>query len=236
MSKQPLNLFDFDKTLIVCDSMIPFLCLCVGPWKVLLALVELAKNYPTLKKCTDRGGSSSSIRAFAKEILLGASIKSLEPESLPNYEFSELIYRHAFNNAVLRELTEAKQRKERTIIISASIDTYLKPIAERLGVELIATKVATTGNGLLTGSLLGENCRGLEKIKRLEELLDLQNYSPITAYGDSEGDREMLQMATVARYRSGRDLIYPFRSLFQCFRLYLACLIRFYARKLPGHE
>jgi phosphoserine phosphatase len=48
---------------------------------------------------------------------------------------------------------------------------------------------------------LGNNCRGAEKLSRLKELLGGWDGYQIYAYGNSAGDREMLQAADFPFYR-----------------------------------
>jgi phosphatidylglycerophosphatase C len=52
------------------------------------------------------------------------------------------------------------------------------------------------GTGRITGRMLGGNCRGPEKVARLEAWLAGQQ-PPIYAYGNSSGDRELLARAHV---------------------------------------
>ena len=41
----------------------------------------------------------------------------------------------------------------------------------------------------------GENCNGPEKIRRIKEILNLQDFDKIYAFGNSKGDKEMLSIA-----------------------------------------
>ena len=41
----------------------------------------------------------------------------------------------------------------------------------------------------------GENCSGPEKIRRIKEILNLQDFDKIYAFGNSKGDKEMLSIA-----------------------------------------
>src|ERR1700737_4297946 len=48
-------------------------------------------------------------------------------------------------------------------------------------------------DGIFDGRLIGINCRGAEKVARLEKLIGGFDGHQIFAYGDSDGDREMLR-------------------------------------------
>lgn len=81
------------------------------------------------------------------------------------------------------------------VIVSASPELYVAPIGRRLGVEhVLATRLEVDGDGRLTGRLLGANCRGPEKVTRLQEWLGAGR-ALAYAYGDSSGDRELLALA-----------------------------------------
>ncbi|MCB1149091.1 MAG: HAD-IB family hydrolase, partial [Chlamydiia bacterium] len=53
----------------------------------------------------------------------------------------------------------------------------------------------TDSKGVLTGKLLGANCRGPEKVRRILETFGPKESYLLYAYGDSAGDREMLALA-----------------------------------------
>src|SRR5437016_5665528 len=54
------------------------------------------------------------------------------------------------------------------VLVSASPELYVAPIGRRLGFdEVLATRLEVDAAGLLTGRLVGANCRGPEKVARL---------------------------------------------------------------------
>ena len=86
------------------------------------------------------------------------------------------------------------------VIVSASPQVYVEVVAEVLGAQgALGTRLAVDPRGRLTGSYLGQNCRGSEKLRRLSEWIDGRDYpfEPVTyAYGNSRGDYRMLAAAT----------------------------------------
>ncbi|MCA1846354.1 MAG: HAD-IB family hydrolase, partial [Actinobacteria bacterium] len=89
------------------------------------------------------------------------------------------------------------------VLVSASPELYVTPIGRRLGFDtVLATRLEVSADGRLTGRLLGPNCRGPEKVARLREWRS-EGLSIDYAYGDSAGDREMLDLAVTA-VRVGR--------------------------------
>jgi phosphatidylglycerophosphatase C len=67
-------------------------------------------------------------------------------------------------------------------------------------VDLIATKLEMK-DGRITGRFLTRNCSGKEKVRRIEERYDVKSFNYIYAYGDSSGDRAMLDLANERYYK-----------------------------------
>lgn len=88
------------------------------------------------------------------------------------------------------------------VIISASIENWVRPFAERLGVsDVLCTKLEVDHEGRLAGRFASANCYGAEKVRRLLQLYPHREAYYLVAYGDSEGDRELLALADEAFYR-----------------------------------
>ena len=68
---------------------------------------------------------------------------------------------------------------------------------------VLGTKVETR-DGRLTGRFATPNCYGPEKVRRIREVFpDRDNYH-LTAFGDSRGDKEMLDYADQGYYKPFR--------------------------------
>jgi HAD superfamily hydrolase (TIGR01490 family) len=80
------------------------------------------------------------------------------------------------------------------VVVSASFTDYLRPVADRLGVDAVLATELEVVDGRLTGRLAGANVRGAEKVRRLETWLG-DEPAELWAYGDSSGDRELLARA-----------------------------------------
>jgi len=96
--------------------------------------------------------------------------------------------------------TLQKEQKDgaTVLLITASPSFYLMPLKDMLGVaDIIGTRMDVDESGLYT-SLVGDNCRGLQKPLRLAEYLaamgDRLDYESSTAYGNSTGDLPMLEL------------------------------------------
>jgi phosphoserine phosphatase len=77
----------------------------------------------------------------------------------------------------------------------------LQPLAEYLRVELLATELQQE-HGRWQPRLDGANCKGPEKVRRLQAHLGPLEEVVLEAYGDSRGDRELLLAAELPHYRS----------------------------------
>ncbi len=101
----------------------------------------------------------------------------------------------------ISKIKEILAKGELVVVISASIDNWVKPIFRDLeGVQIIGTAVETK-DGVLTGRFLTNNCCGDEKVKRLLELFPKRTDYWLTAYGDSPDDFSLLDFANEAYYR-----------------------------------
>jgi phosphatidylglycerophosphatase C len=88
-----------------------------------------------------------------------------------------------------------------TVLVSASLGAYLRPLAERLGLDAaLAVELVVGADGRLTGEVVGGlNTRGPEKVSRLRAWL-AERHGPdaeveLWAYGDSSGDEQLLALA-----------------------------------------
>jgi phosphoserine phosphatase len=70
----------------------------------------------------------------------------------------------------------------------------IQPWSKQFEASLICTKLESR-DGKLTGRIEGNNCRGKEKVRRIQLNYNLVEYDEVLAYGDSKGDKPMLGLA-----------------------------------------
>ena len=98
-------------------------------------------------------------------------------------------------------INEHREEGYKTVIVSASIENWIKPWALQQGInEIIATKVEIDNEGRLTGKFLTDNCYGEEKVKRVLEIFPDRKSYTMLAYGDSRGDNEIIKFADKGWY------------------------------------
>jgi phosphatidylglycerophosphatase C len=191
--KKILALIDFDGTITRSDSFRAFLIFALGKRKFYLGLfmniiplalykLKLMPNHKAKGKLLAwyfKGWSNEKFNAtcrdFAREIL-PAMVKE---------KASQVIKWHIENN-------------HRVIVVSASPQYYLSCWCENYGIEVIGTCFEEK-DGIFNYAT--PNCYGQEKVNRIKSVLNLEDYDEIYAYGDSRGDKEMLELATHKFFR-----------------------------------
>ena len=194
-----LALFDFDGTITTKDSMVKFIQYAVGKRKYYFGLLRLSPMLMAYKLNLYPNDK-------AKERLLAYFFKKITIK-----EFQEIVIGYDKNEldkivrkeAIAKILWHKKQGDE-VVVVSASMECWLKLWCDRQNIKLIATKLEIE-NGKFTGKFATPNCYGEEKVTRLQELYPTEQYSHIYAYGDSRGDRELLKLADEAFYKPFRQ-------------------------------
>ena len=122
---------------------------------------------------------------------------------------------HILRTAGLRAIQQALDRGERVVVLSASIDRWVEACLRQFLVsssqfQVLGTKIEVA-DGRLTGRFATPNCYGSEKVRRLKEYLkevspqgDVEGAPFIIAYGDSRGDKELLDYADESHYKPFR--------------------------------
>lgn len=91
-------------------------------------------------------------------------------------------------------LAELETQGHTVCIVSASLDIWLQPFADHFKTDLICTRPEYQDN-IFTGKIEGRNCNHSEKANKIRAKYDLNDFSRVVAYGDSSGDKAMLQLA-----------------------------------------
>ncbi len=187
--------FDFDGTITCKDSLFDFIRFAVGDIRFYTGLLIL---FPVL--VFFKIGFLSNTRA--KEVVLAHFFKGMDRLS-----FQHIASEYSLNRIPLiirpqafERIKSHQQKGHKVVVVSASIDDWLLPWCKANKIDLIATKLAYN-NDRITGNFLGKNCHGSEKAIRIHQAYDVGIYNCIYAYGDSEGDREMLTMADKKYYK-----------------------------------
>lgn len=169
-----MNVYDFDKTITDQDSSFLFIS-------------YILKKYP-------RAIILNAIGIISETVY---SLKSKDPSNMKEQLFKFVKYFPNINETVESFWDEnwhhiqnwyLEAKRDDDLIISASPDFLVRPAAERLGVRLIATPMSPC-----SGSIQGINCKGDEKVRRLD--LEYPDVHVENFYSDSLSDSPMARRA-----------------------------------------
>lgn len=198
-TKKSIAFFDFDGTLTTKDSFIELLKFSTSKFKFYASFLLLSPLLILIKLKLIEGGNG-------KKIVANFFFKSYGEK-----EFDELCRSFAKNKIPeflkqdgLAKIKEHQNNENQIVLVSASFENYLKYWTNKIDIELIGTKF-DVGQANEPIKFLGKNCNGLEKVNRITAKYELKQYETIFAYGDTSGDKEMLEIADKSFYR-------PFKS------------------------
>jgi phosphatidylglycerophosphatase C len=183
--------FDFDGTLSRKDSLAPFLEIVCGRAQLYRSLAVRA---PVLAGIAiGIGDRDAEKERLVGRLLYGRSAASVRDAGAA-YARS-LTEGDALRPDMLERVAWHRSEGHEIVIVSASLDVYLEPLAPLLGVDQVfCTRLGIGPDDRLNGLLEGGNVRGAEKVRRIRAWLG-SDEAELWAYGDSAGDRELLEAA-----------------------------------------
>jgi phosphatidylglycerophosphatase C len=188
--------FDLDGTLTEGGSVFPWLKSIAGRARTWRAALSLAVPLTIGAIRSSRWADHAKERLFIK-LLAGLDEHDVMAESRL---FAQGHLEHEGRAQLLARLAWHHEQGHDVVIVSASPQLYVDVMTELLGANGgLGTRLAVDPRGRLTGGYLGKNCRGTEKMRRLDEWIARRNYATppvLYAYGNSRGDRRMLSGAT----------------------------------------
>lgn len=161
-----IDIYDFDKTIVPFDSGSLFVAYCMlhYPWCILLEVPILLVTGPLMLL------GIISFTQFKKSCYL----------FIPFIPLKKAVKKF-WDKYISKVHPWFYDRKRYSVVISASPDFLLSDIAKRLDFdELISTR-----HNAKTGVIIGENCRGEEKIKRLYAVHNPKDINVVDVYSDS---------------------------------------------------
>lgn len=195
---QRIAFFDFDGTITTKDTLLEFIKFSKG---TLPFYIGFAFNSPWLvayraKLISNQTAKERVLTWFYKKTPLGDFQQTCE-------NFGRTMIPGLIRPKALEEIESLKQKGFEVVIVSASPENWLRTWAEQIGAKLLSTRLETT-NSILTGKIMGKNCHGEEKVRRIREAYDLTGYTDIYTYGDTSGDKPMLALGTHSFYKPFR--------------------------------
>lgn len=188
---QALALFDFDGTLCEIDSFTGFIFFTLPKrhifWRGLRILPWIMAYYvgvypahlmrPKLFKYMFKGQSQQHVNTAATD-------------------YAAQLVRQHLSAVVYEQLRQHQSLGHEIVLVSASIQLYLKPVCQQLGIQLICSEVDTT-HPQLSGEYSSLDCSNAQKKVRILEQLNIDDYAQVYAYGNSVEDHAMLSLAHI---------------------------------------
>lgn len=189
-----LYCFDFDGTLTYKDTMFLF-----------LKFYDKKKFYWQFAKHTPlfillKLGLLEAEKV--KKSLISGVLKGEKKEKIEMkaQKFFEKYYAEIFRKNALDFIENMDRENTESLIVSASLDIWVKPFAEKLNIKLLSTE-AEFVNGIFTGNFATKNCNGQEKVNRIKKEIEGKKFDKIIAFGDTSGDKEMLAFANESHFK-----------------------------------
>lgn len=189
--------FDFDGTISTRDSLPYFLKFTTGSFKTFYKLFTHIPMFIAfyLKQVSRQQVKESLIKSFFK----GMPIDDLRQEG---EKFAKGPLLKILKSKALDKINWHLKCGHKCVLVSANLDVYLDAFAKNHGFYAsLASRVDFDDKGLVTGYLKGDNCREVEKVRRLQELFGKEKNYVLYAYGDSDGDKALLDYADYPFYR-----------------------------------
>lgn len=188
--KKVLALFDFDGTITSKDSFLEFLKFYAGSG---IYYVKLFCLLPFILMFYGRIIDNARLKeVFLKSFIKGKTVEQMEKAVA---EFYQNRVDSFLRNDALKKIEWHKEEGHDIALVSASASLWLKNFTVKHEMQLLCSELEVV-NGRYTGLLSGINCNGREKVRRIKEQFNIDEYTEIHAYGDSSGDKEMLELAT----------------------------------------
>ena len=187
--------FDFDGTITTKDSLEDFIQFAVGKTRYYFGLLILS---PILV-----GYLTKLIRNdIAKQKLMSHFFKGWDVNQFNKVaeEYSVKCIDKIVRPKARERLDWHKSEGHKVVIVTASMDNWLKKWCEREAFELVSTRMQVVDNHL-TGMFENKNCHGEEKVKKITRRYDLKVFEYVYAYGDTSGDKPMMSLANESFYR-----------------------------------
>ena len=196
--------FDVDNTLTVRDCVVPFMRSAAGTGRIMK--VMLSNIGDTIQNVRRRDRDALKAK-FVAGIFSGKSASEVEALGV---QFASKVANRWLRSDVATRMRWHQEQGHVVILVSASLGAYLHPLGDLLEVDAVLCTEMEEVDGVLTGRLVGKNCRGEEKVSRVQKWreeagIDVQDL--VYAYGDSSGDKQLLDLFSQPTWVNDIDLV-----------------------------
>ena len=196
--------FDVDNTLTVRDCVVPFMKSVAGISRLSrVLLTDIGETFQSVRR---RDRDSLKMK-FVDGVFSGKDAREVESLGI---QFASKVADKWLRSDVATRMRWHQEQGHVVILVSASLGAYLHPLGDLLEVDAVLCTELEEKDGLLTGKLIGQNCRGKEKASRVQKWCQdsgIATEDLVYAYGDSSGDTELLELFSDPTWVNDIDLV-----------------------------
>lgn len=193
--KKGLALFDFDGTITTKDTLFELIKFQKGSLTFYLAFIWIS---PILILYKFKLISNTRAKEFVLSFFFANQSQTSFQQMCDRFISKGLPL--MLREEAIKKIESHLKNSDRVVVVTASAYNWVEGWCHSRNIELVATRLETK-NGKITGKLESLNCNGVEKVNRIKRHLNLADFSPIYAYGNSSGDKPMLALADNAFYK-----------------------------------
>ncbi|MGX9419290.1 HAD family hydrolase [Vibrio sp. WJH972] len=187
-----IALFDFDGTITNADMYTKFLHFSGTRRRALLAKIVLPPFFILYKAGIIPAPRMRTIASF-----VAFSGRKVDEVAAAGKKYAEDVVPNYLREEALNKLNWHKNNGDQIVIVSASLDVYLKPWCTHNGFALVCSELEVE-SGKLSGRYVNGDCSCSNKPKFLGSKFELEQYERVYAYGDTAEDLAMLNVADEA--------------------------------------
>jgi len=197
--KKGIAFFDFDGTITTKDTLLEFIKFSKGSLSFYLGFLLYSPYLIAykIKLISNQSAKEKILRHFFGRMPLEEFTQNCNA-------FADKVLPALIRPGALQQIRDYQSAGVSVVIVSASPENWLSCWTSKMDLALIGTRLEVKNNSL-TGKIMGKNCHGEEKVSRIRNEYELNQYTDIYAYGDSSGDKPMLALATKSFFKPFRN-------------------------------
>jgi phosphatidylglycerophosphatase C len=180
--------FDFDGTLYKKDSLIEFTKFSKGKVSFYFGILKLSPYLIAMKfhLISNEKAKQKYITHFFKD-----EEYSFFREKAREFAITKIDV--DLDSKIYFEFQNYVKNNHKIYIVTASIPEWIEPWSKQFGVPVVGTKLEIVNNKI-TGNFITKNCFGKEKVNRINDIVNLQEFDNVFVYGSGKGDYEMKKL------------------------------------------
>lgn len=187
-----LVLFDFDGTLTHQDMFTKFILYSATPVRLVLGVMFMSPLYLLYRLGLIPARKLRPLVSF----FAFAGRNKLAVDVIGRAYADQVISKHIRLDA-MQTLKQHQDDGATIVLVSASLDLYLRPWCQMMNIQLICSEMASQGKRY-SGYYSAGDCSCSAKADKVSQQFDLSDFSQIYAYGDTKEDLAMLALADKA--------------------------------------